>query len=732
MRIEDVVIKPYTLMCMVGPTGSGKSFWVEKLKERYAEVRIVSSDKERAEILGIKLEEKSPEYRYSQEMSDVSKAAFDILFSKVRSYCLQGIRHILVDCTGTKMTTEVLGNIADKFGYEKYAVTMDLSNKEMERYSINTSIFRKSLDKYKKESLLNLKGWTRCNIKERGNFPIILSEEPLYLEEFFVVGDIHQEVRMAKELISQIDKKPIIFIGDYFDTKSKENREESVEETLNFLEQMVDRGNILLKGNHENYIDYRIEGGEPCDVEKEFFNSVSIFLNNESFKERFIKLFEVMPDYLRVVSKGKRYEITHAPTGIKYRCKPHHSNYNFKWRLPEDPSEVYKELSFINDGAQVYTIHGHVHHDGETMTPYRGRFFIDTGAAMGGALSGVYCSGNKVKSQKVGEYNKAFPSLRPPKELSPEMERRVNIILNGGSKFISGTMSPAPSMNGELESLEGALEFFREKGIEDVIVDRKHMGSRCNVYISEEEVLFTSRSGLPIRLDLSALEPKMQDMRRRINCKELVLDGELMPWSCLGEGLVREYESKLWIYERMNEIGFCQRGIEETKKVLSKFSSREDPYFIPFTILKIDWGNKGIEYPEWDWDSICIKLLLQDESCIVTSTNNIEEIKIFFDILIEEGLEGIVLKPINPEDKVKIPYMKVRGRDYLRLVYGPDWTSKEEELCKYRNINKKVDISKKEWNLGKLMISSPPFKIKEYMVEMLGYISKEESLDPRL
>lgn len=744
MNIEDALIKPYSVISMVGPTSSGKSTWTAKLKTKYPNLKVLSSDQERAELLGVDLSKMPPDSRYSQEMLDASASAFSILFSKLDAYCRQGFQHILIDSTGTKMTTGPIGDIADRYGYEKVAFTMDLSNTDMASYAIDPKIFNRSLKTYKKESLKSLKGWKRCNIKSRDSFPILVTEEPLHLDEFCVVGDLHQELEKTSVLLDRLKGKslqrecPIIFIGDYFDEKVK-GQGGSVEETLTFLEEMVSEGNYLLKGNHENYINYRIEGGQACPIEKDYFNSVEVFLSDESLKERFVKLFEVMADYIQVISKGKKYQITHAPSGVKYRCKPHKPKYNFKWSLPEDLSTLHQSLSFINDGIQVTTIHGHVHHNGDTLTPYRDRYFIDTGASMGGALTGVYCSGRSVKHISIGEFNKDLPSLLPPKEVSPEVENKINRILDGGSKFISGTMSPAPSFNGELESLEGALKFFKKLGIEALLLDKKHMGSRCNAYIKEDHVLFTSRSGLPIRESyisspLDNIVPELQEIRQRIGCKELILDGELMPWSCLGEMLVKEYQAKLWVYQKVKELGMQVEGVEETKEILNNFSSMEKPYLIPFSILMIDWGDeRGMEYPEWDWETYRIKMLLGEEDSIIISSDDIETASNFFQEVVNKGMEGIVIKPLLPEDKAKIPYMKVRGRDYLRLVYGPNWMNKESMLAATRNINKKVDLSVKEWHLGKQMISSShKYKRRELMVEMLGFIDKESLVDPRL
>ncbi len=61
--------------------------------------------------------------------------------------------------------------------------------------------------------------------------------------------------------------------------------------------------------------------------------------------------------------------------------------------------------------------------------------------------------------------------------------RLVRHIKHQGTKFISGTMPPAPSTATELEPLESALEYFRKRGVEKVVLQPKYMGSRCQLYL---------------------------------------------------------------------------------------------------------------------------------------------------------------------------------------------------------------------------------------------------------
>jgi len=728
MKLETEVIKPYTIIAMVGPTGSGKSHWVKRVKEEYPKLNVVSSDEERYELLNINPEEVESTFRYSNEMLEVSESAFHILKSKVEAYCKLGIQHILVDTTGTSNTIEMLSSVAEEYDYNKVAIVMALSNSELKQYAPDSKIFSNSLSKFKNESIRGLKGWRRLDLKSREALPLLLKEYPIYLDEFSVICDIHQRIHLVDKL--HLEGKQV-FLGDYFDVKKgisnvvQSNTIESVENTLTFLEGLIDNEHILLKGNHENYIYYRIKGGKPAEIEALFFNSVPLFLDNPDLADRFLSVYEVMMDYTIIKSKGVTYQLTHAPCHRKYRCKPNRKE-NFKFKYQDE--DLHEQLRFLCDNAPVITVNGHISHDGATLQPYRNRYLIDTGST----LTALICKGTCVRSIKSGEYDKGLPSLLPPKELSPEMAIRVDRILSGGGRFISGTMSPAPSLGDKLESIEAALQYFQSKGITKVLLDRKEMGSRCNAWVSKDNILLTSRSGVPIK-GMESLYPNFQSIREKLGVDEVLLDGELMPWATLGEGLVQEYQDKLWIYQQMSELGIHTDGLEETRVALSNFSSRGEPYFIPFSILEMK--KEGItSYPEWDMNTLEIKELLEIpiSNYVCIDTSELDKAIGFFNQMVEQGLEGIVIKPIQAKDKSLIPYMKVRGRDYLRLVYGPDYVNHEAKLAKWRNIGRKVNISGKEWLLGKEMLSSNKAKRKEAMIDMLGYMEQEQSLDPRL
>ena len=739
MRIENSSVKPYSLMAMVGPTGSGKSHWVNLLKEKYPKLKIVSSDRERYEVLD---KEEGSIGRYSNEMLEASEAAFHLVKAKVEAYCKLGCQHILVDTTGSPQTLSLLSRIAEEYGYESIAIILALSQKEMERYAPDKERYKKSVKRFQ-ENLSKLKDWRRLEVKERDKFPLLIEEQVLEIDSFNVIGDIHQRCQEIEKLrnklqslggVSISSSVKEVYLGDYFDTKGEVNSRERVEETLSLLEKLKEEGQVLLKGNHENYIAYRLKGGKESEREKEYFNSVPIFLGEEDLRFRFFNIYNYLMDYALINSKGVRYYITHAPCLRKYRCKPGRKE-NFKFSYDQEEQEsLYQQLKFLEDNSRGVTINGHIRHNGDTIQPFRNRYLIETGVT----LTGLRCEGYSVTpiSVKPTPINNdtpspKLPSLNPPKELSPEVAIRVERILKGGSRFISGTMPPAPSKDDTLESIEGALDYFQSKGIEELVLEVKHMGSRCTVYINEDDsILLTSRSGLPIK-DIPHLHPYLLSIKEELDVESVVLDGELMPWSVLGEGLVKEYEAKMWIYSNLKELGFEIEGIEESQRVLSNYSSREEAYYKPFSILEMK--RKGeIVYPEWEMDSNYIKLLLNTpkENYMSVRVEERRRIEEFYQGVINQGLEGIVIRPLRAKDKVLIPYMKVRGRDYLRLVYGLDYTKEEGMLARRRNITGKVKLAIKEWLLGKEMLCNN--HRMPYIVDMLGCITQEQSLDPRL
>ena len=104
------------------------------------------------------------------------------------------------------------------------------------------------------------------------------------------------------------------------------------------------------------------------------------------------------------------------------------------------------------------------------------------------------------------------------------------------------------------------------------------------------------------------------------------------------------------------------------------------------------------------------------------------------------GGEGMVVKPAEglarPRGKLLQPGLKVRGRDYLRLVYGPDYTSPEHlDRLRDRHLGHKRALALREYALGLESLDrwtrgEPLWRVHEPVFAVLALES--EPVDPRL
>ena len=104
------------------------------------------------------------------------------------------------------------------------------------------------------------------------------------------------------------------------------------------------------------------------------------------------------------------------------------------------------------------------------------------------------------------------------------------------------------------------------------------------------------------------------------------------------------------------------------------------------------------------------------------------------------GGEGIVVKPLEFVAKGRKglvqPAVKVRGREYLRIIYGPEYTLPENVLrLKSRGLGAKRSLALREFALGleameRFVHQEPLRRVHECVFGVLALES--EPVDPRL
>ena len=105
-----------------------------------------------------------------------------------------------------------------------------------------------------------------------------------------------------------------------------------------------------------------------------------------------------------------------------------------------------------------------------------------------------------------------------------------------------------------------------------------------------------------------------------------------------------------------------------------------------------------------------------------------------------KGGEGMVMKPMEftafGKRGLIQPGIKCRGPEYLRIIYGPEYTREENlERLRNRGLSKKRSLALREYALGyealkHFVDGSPLHKVHECVFGVLALES--EPVDPRL
>ncbi len=108
--------------------------------------------------------------------------------------------------------------------------------------------------------------------------------------------------------------------------------------------------------------------------------------------------------------------------------------------------------------------------------------------------------------------------------------------------------------------------------------------------------------------------------------------------------------------------------------------------------------------------------------------------------LTDQGGEGMVVKPLSFVARgrrgLAQPALKCRGREYLRIIYGPEYTLPEHlERLRARGLGKKRSLALREFALGiesldRFVKQEPLRRIHECVFGVLALES--EPVDPRL
>ena len=366
--------------------------------------------------------------------------------------------------------------------------------------------------------------------------------------------------------------------------------------------------------------------------------------------------------------------------------------------------------------------------------------------------------------------------------------------------YLPPTMSPVAtaSVPGFLEYPIEALNFYQSQDVTTVVCEEKHMGSRAIVIVCQSEAVAERRFGVAgegigicytrtgrkfFTDDLleaafldrinSALTNSnfWQDLETDWVC----LDCELMPWSAKAQELIRQQYAPVGIASRVTlskSIDLLEqarsRGIDidnGVEKYRSRYqlaadytaayrrycwtvTSLDDLKLAPFHILATEGKVHTDKTHLWHLQQIA-KICQADEKLLlatnyrVINLANKEQVETGVNWWLEmtnSGGEGMVVKPMDFIVKgsrgVLQPAVKCRGKEYLRIIYGAEYTLPNNlDRLRKRGLSLKRSLASREFALGiealqRFVNREPLRRIHECVFAILALES--QPIDPRL
>ncbi|HVF06586.1 MAG TPA: polynucleotide kinase-phosphatase [Frankiaceae bacterium] len=365
--------------------------------------------------------------------------------------------------------------------------------------------------------------------------------------------------------------------------------------------------------------------------------------------------------------------------------------------------------------------------------------------------------------------------------------------------YLPPAMAPCgtSTREGLLEHPAEAFAAYRAEGVAGVICEEKHMGSRAVALVCRDEQVARerfgaddgttgavyTRTGRPFfRPDLTeALLARLRDavagagLWDELGTGWLLLDAELLPWSAKAEELLRSDYAPVGAAARAalpaavaTLTTAAARGLDvgdllaRTRTRAANAEAFRDAYgrycwptdgldgvtLAPFQLLATERATYAAN--DHLWHLGIAERLAQAAPDVVTRTRHVvadttdeatqAAATEWWEELTGAGGEGMVVKPLanltRGRKGLVQPGVKCRGREYLRIIYGPDYTEPVHlDRVRQRRLGPKRSLALREYALGlealdRVVAGEPLWRVHECVFAVLAL--ETEPVDPRL
>lgn len=842
MKIE---IPDFSLVVLVGASGSGKSTFARK---HFRSTEIVSSDVCRGLVAD------------DENDQGASAPAFEVL-NFIAGKRLEGRRLAVIDATSVQAgARKSLLALARQHHALAVAIVLDVPekvcherNETREDRTFGKHVVR-SQRTHLKRSLRGLKkeGFHRVHVLDdlADIEAAEIVRQPLWTDRraergpFDVIGDVHGCRSELETLLSELgyasvdgvwrhpEGRRVIFVGDLVD------RGPDSPGVLRIAMGMVQAGTAFcVAGNHDDKLQRHLAG-----------RSVKIA---HGLAETIEQLETEMPDFREEVRAFLRGLVSHyvfedgelvvAHAGLKESLQGRASARVRAFCLYGETSgeiDAYG-LPVRHDWAQEYrgrgaVIYGHT----PTIDPHwtNRTICIDTGCVFGGSLTAVrwperelvsvpaekeWCAPTRPLAAEVEAETREpdqldIEDVTGKRSLVTRLRGRVTVdadhaaaALEVMSRFaldprwlvyLPPTMSPVEATEDGhvLEHPTAAFAHYRKNGVDRLVCEEKHMGSRAVLVIARDAevaarrfgckdgrsgVIYT-RTGRSFFRDDDLTKGCLIRMRAALDgagfwaaheTDWVVLDAEILPWTAKAEDLLRTQYAAVGraattslgqavsVLDRARDRGVIDEELlQRTRERLADSEAYVDSYrrycwktdglqglkVAPFQILATE-GHTHVDR-DHGWHLAEIEKLRAASDGFVHGTRHLivdlgkEEDELagvqWWEELTASGSEGMVVKPFSgiahANGQLLQPALKVRGREYLRIIYGPEYTRPEHlSRLRRRSVRGKRTLALREFALGvealeRFVGGEPLWRVHECVFGVLALES--ERVDPLL
>jgi len=332
--------------------------------------------------------------------------------------------------------------------------------------------------------------------------------------------------------------------------------------------------------------------------------------------------------------------------------------------------------------------------------------------------------------------------------------------------YLPPTMSPCETsaLPGLLEYPTEAFNFYRSRGVTEVVCEEKHMGSRAVVIVCRDQEVakrrfridedefgivytrtgrrFFERDTNLEREFLTRIQTAMTEsgLWDELGTDWICLDAELMPWSTKAQKLIEEQYAAVGtaargsLAEVVATLETASARVPDVAPLLAEFGERRgladaftDAYrhycwpvasiadlkLAPFHILASEGQVHVDKNHIWHMENIAKLCAADPELLMATPYRRVDlsdesaaaDATKWWEELTGCGGEGMVIKPLDfiafGKKGLLQPAVKCRGAEYLRIIYGAEYTLPANlERLRERGLGRKRSLALRELALG--------------------------------